>query len=194
MGIKISERVKEHLLEWDETRGDLLLKEYQESTSLNPSNNEYKMELVATKKVGGSDFISIYDFSSSTVTTISVVDTFYKLAMVSNLKASKGFISESNGKITKVGNGYNYFKIEANISLQSTNNQDIMVSFFKNGSRVFEAECDTTTSSGGKGSTIPIQCLLELNDGDYIEVFVKNGTSTSNVTLNHINIMISELT
>ena len=45
MGVKISERVKKHHLEWDEVRQDLLLKEYQ-PTTWNTGTTEYNMSLV----------------------------------------------------------------------------------------------------------------------------------------------------
>lgn len=192
MGIKISERIKKHILEWDEVRNDLILKEY-ELGSWNSTAGEYDMTLSTTKKVGGADYINIYDYTSLSTTTISVTNTFYKLNCSVSSPSSKGFTFLSNGRITKSGNGYGWFKLEGNISCTGGNNQELMFSFFKNGVRLNDSEGDVITSSGGKGNTAPIQCLTQLNDGDYIEVYVKNSTSTTNVDLKHMNVIITEI-
>jgi hypothetical protein len=193
MGIKISERIKEHLLEWDETRGDLILKEYQESTTLNPSNNEYNMELVATKKVGGGDYANMFDFSSNTVTTIAASDTWYKLQCVSTSVYRKGF-AHTNNRLTKVGDGYNPIKLECNTSITSSNNKLIQAAFFKNGNIIPCSLGEVVTASGGKGSTIAFHCMTEMNDGDYVEIWIKNKTASSNITLDVFNVIVTELT
>ena len=192
MGTKISERIKKHVIEWDEVRSDLLLKEYQ-PTTWNSISGEYDVSLTAIKKVGGADYINIYDYSSVSITTIPASNTFYKLVVNTSLSSSKGFTFSSDGRITKQLNGYNNFKLECSVCCHSTNNQELMFSFYKNGVRLNDSEADITTSSGGKGVTAPLQCITQLNDGDYIEVYAKNSTSTSSITLQHINIILTEI-
>jgi hypothetical protein len=192
MGTKISENTKKHILEWDENRGDLLLKEYQ-YTTWNTGTTEYNVSLVDTKKVGGGDYANMFDFSSSTITTISTSDTWVKLDCVTTSVFSKGF-THTNNRLTKVGDGYNPIKLECNTSVSASNNDLVQCAFFKNDTLIPCSLGEMVMSSGGKGSTIAFHCMTEMNDGDYIEVWVKNTNSTTDITLDVFNVIVTELT
>jgi len=159
----------------------------------------YVQESVTTKKLQYAKvsmlkpaFVNYFDFSSGSITTISVKDTWYKL----NTDTTKGFsrngLLHENNKITNTGESSVFF-MQAIISLSSGNNNNIHLAFFKNGVIVPCSEQDVSTSSGGRAQALPIQCTTQLNKGDYIEVYVKNATSTTNVTIDNFNSLISEL-
>jgi hypothetical protein len=192
MGTKISENTKKHILEWDENRGDLLLKEYV-LTTWNTGTTEYNVELSDTKKVGGGDYANMFDFSSSTITTISTSDTWYKLECSTTSLYSKGF-THTNNRLTKVGDGYNPIKLECNTSVSASNNNLVQCAFFKNDTLIPCSMGEMVMSSGGKGSTIAFHCMTDMLDGDYIEIWVKNVTSTTNITLDVFNVIVTELT
>ena len=192
MGVKISERVKQHHLEWDEIREDLLLKEYQ-PTTWNVLTEQYNIEKVGTYKVGGGDYGNMFDFSSSTVTTISASDTWYKLNCVTTSNYTKGF-THTNNRLTKVGDAYNPIKLECNTSVSANNNNLVKAAFFKNGVLIPCSMGEMVMSSGGKGSTIAFHCIIDMVDGDYIEIWVNNSNSTNNITLDVFNVIISEMT
>ena len=191
MGTKISERIKKHIIEWDEVRGDLLLKEYQ-PTTWNSVSGDYDVSLVATKKVGGADYANMFDFSSNTVTTISSSNTWYLLGCTTTSVYSKGF-THSNGRLTKVNNGYNPIKLEGAISVSDGNNNEVDVAFFKNGVILQSSRQSIVTTSGGKSSAIPFHCMTEMNDGDYIEVYINNTTASTNITLEDISVIVTEI-
>jgi len=192
MGLKIGENTRKHVLNWDEDKKSMFLMEFQETT-WNTSSQQYDIQLASTYKVGGADYINTYDTTSSSVTTIASSGTFYKLNLSATTTSSKGFTSTTGGTITKVGNAYGPIKIELITSLSSGNNNELMVAIYKNGSIISESESDIVTSSGGKASTAPVQCLTTLNDGDTIEVYLKNQTSSTNVELRHFNLILTEI-
>lgn len=192
MGIKISEKTKKHILTWDEDRGDLLLKEFR-PTIWNPLTEQYDIELVSTKKVGGGDYANMFDFSSSTITIIPTSDTWVKLSGITTSIYSKGF-THSNNRLTKVGDAYGPIKLECNTSVSASNNDLIQASFFKNGVIIPCSLGEVVMSSGGKGSTIAFHCMTDMLDGDYIEIWVKNKTATTDITLDVFNVILTELT
>ena len=49
-------------------------------------------------------------------------------------------------------------------------------------------------AGSGKGDTIPFHCMTDMVDGDYIEVYVANISGARDVTLENMNVIISELT
>jgi len=194
MGIKISERVKLHHIEWDEEREDLLLREYA-PTTWNTGTTEYDIDLINTTKVGGGDYIDLYDYTSNSVTTISSTGVYYKVDMNASSTLSKGFTALANGRIIKVGDSYKTpMKIQANIAVQGSNNDEIHFLFYKNGYSVSNSLATKVIVGNNKGDTTTLQCLETLNDGDYIEVYVSNESGARDVTLENVDIIINELT
>jgi hypothetical protein len=194
MGIKISERVKLHHLEWDELREDLLLREYA-PTTWNTGTTEYNISLVNTYKVGGADYIDLYDFTSNSVTTIASTGVYYKVVMNAVSSLSKGFTQLANGRITKVGDGYKGpMKLQCNVAFQGSNNDEIHIIFYKNGYEISNSLSTKVLSGAGKGDTTYLQCLTTLDDGDYIELYVANISGARDVTLENVDIIVNELT
>ncbi len=194
MGIKISERVKLHHIEWDEVNEELLLKEYA-PTTWNTGTTEYNIELTDSYKLAGADYADLYDNTSNTVTTIASSGVYYKVGMNAVSSASKGFTLLSNGRITKDGgDAYkNPIRFQASITFQGTNNDQIYISFYKNGYET-RGRGGTTIKGTGKPTTMTIQCLETLDDGDYMELYIKNETSSNNLTLEYVNIIANEIT
>lgn len=192
MGVKISENTKRHVLSWDEDRKDLLLKEYV-PTTWNTGTTDYNVELSNTYKVGGSDFADMYDTTGGTITTISSTSVYYKVNANTNNVHIKGF-THTNGRLTKVGDEYNPIKAEGNISFQGTNNDEIHILFYINGSPIPSSLGTKVISGSGKGDTIPFHCLTDMNDGDYLEVYVANVSGARNVTLENMSVILTEMT
>jgi hypothetical protein len=78
--------------------------------------------------------------------------------------------------------------------LQAGNNQEIHLAFYKNGTTLLPCtEQSVNTATGNRISALPIHCLAELGEGEFIEVWVKNATSANNVTIDNLNVIISEI-
>ena len=191
MGTKISEKTKKHILHWDEDKSDLLLYEYK-PTTWNILTEQYDIQKVGTYKVGGGDYGNMFDFSSNTVTTISSSSTYYPVQCVTTSVYTKGF-THSNGRLTKVGDGYNPIKLEGVIAFNGTNNDELHVTFHKSGV-IIPCSLGTMVIRGSGGNTISFHCMTEMVDGDYIEVYVSNQSGARDVTLENMNIILTELT
>ena len=191
MGTKISEKTKKHILHWDEDRQDLLLIEYK-PTTWNILTEQYDIQKVATHKVGGGDYGNMFDYTGGTVTTISSTGVYYKVNANTTSVFTKGF-THTNGRLTKVGDGYNPIKLEGIIAFNGSNNDELHVLFYQNGSPI-PCSLGTMVIRGAGGNTISFHCMTEMVDGDYIEVYVSNQTGARNATLENMNIILSELT
>lgn len=191
MATKISEKIKKHIIEWDEDRANLLLKEYQ-PTTWNSTTAQYDVSLVSTKKVGGGDYGNMFDFTGGSVTTIvsTGVDYLVNCTTISNFR--KGF-SHTNARLTKVGDAYGPVKLEGIISFNGTNNDELHVFFYKNGIQI-PCSKGTMVIRGSGGNTISFHCMTDMVDGDYIEVYVSNQSGARNVTLENMNVILTELT
>jgi hypothetical protein len=140
-------------------------------------------------------YTNYFDFSSNTVTTIAVANTWYKLGSSTTQGFSNDGLIHTTNRITNSG-ATGVFKLEGVISLQSTATDVLAVSFFKNGSLIpCTEQKQGVTSQGGvnRAGAIPFQCLTQLVAGDYIEVYVKNITNNNNLTLDDLNVIVHEM-
>lgn len=190
MSIKIKDIGTKYILDWNEAEF-LSLATYN-LTTWNPSTEKYDVSLESIKKIGRPDFVNMIDFTSNLITTISIVDTWYLLNTDTVSVYSQGF-THSNNRLTKVGDSWGPIKLEGCISVSAGNNNEIDVTFYKNGTILPCSRQSVVTSSGGKSSAIPFHCLTYMLNGDYIEVWINNTSATTNITLENINVILTEI-
>jgi len=137
-------------------------------------------------------YINYFDFSSASVTTIAQTNTWYKL----NTSTTEGFSNDglvhSNNRVTWTGQGKFVFKLEGIASVISGSNNVIHMAFFKNEQLWPCSEQEATIGTGGKASAIPFHCLIELETNDFIEVYTKNATATTSITLDNVNVIVEQ--
>ena len=139
-------------------------------------------------------FINYFEFTGNPITIVDGVNTWYKLNTNSTTSLfSRGDLVHTNNRVTYTGDTSRVFQIEGIININGGNNQEIGASFFRNGSLYPCSQQTTVLSSGGKSTSLPFHCLIKLEESDYIEVFVKNITSTTDITLNNVNVIIREM-
>jgi hypothetical protein len=137
-------------------------------------------------------FINYFDFTTSTTTPITQSQEWVKIRCTSQEGFKRNGLELSQfTKVTNTGSK-KLFRLQAIISLSSGNNNEIHASFFKNEFIVPCSEETVVTSSGGKASALPIQCVVELDTNDFVEIYVKNQSGTSDIICRNINVIISQ--
>jgi hypothetical protein len=126
-------------------------------------------------------------------TTISTVDTPVKVLGTSTANSINQKFTHTDNRLTYVGALIRDFQVTATLSLTSGNNNIIGVYVAKNGVVITSSEMYSTTSSGGRAESITCQTILELNQNDYIEIFVENSTGTTNITVEYLNVICKSL-
>jgi hypothetical protein len=134
-----------------------------------------------------------FDFSSASVTTVAQSDTWYKLNTSTTQGNQRDGLVHSNNRITWTGTTTRVFKLEGIVSATSGNNNQVHVAFFKNDNLHPCSEQEVTTSGSGRASNVAFQCLIQLAQNDYIEVWTKNATGATNITLNNVNVIVTQL-
>lgn len=140
-----------------------------------------------------TSYINYYDYSSPETTTISLSNTWYKLNSTTTEGYSQDGLTHTNNRVTYGGATTKVFSATGIATVSGSNNDNIHFAFFKNGVLLPESEQDVTLSSGGKGAATPIQTLIQMSTNDYVEVWVKNSSGARNVTLDHLNVVISQV-
>lgn len=158
------------------------------------SYTDNKTRFVNCKGIPNTSEIGNYFMSlNATETVISVIDEAVKIAGTTTANTVNQKFSHSNNRLTYTGGLIRDFQISATATLNSGNNNVIGLYVAKNGTVIPSSEMYATTSSGGRAESIACQTIVELQEGDYIEMFVENSTALTNVTVEYLNTIVKSL-
>ena len=136
---------------------------------------------VTIDQVGVAEYTNVTMHGNSTETVISSTATAVKVAGTFVVGDEAGYTGDTTGRITHTGNTARHI-INAiiSISVASGTNHRISMYIAKNGVVLGDTKTTATTSSGLYRSLATF-ANLELDDGDYVEIFVRNESTTDNL-------------
>ena len=144
--------------------------------SITPTNN-----YVTITQTGIAEYANVSMHGNATNTVITSTATPVKVAGTFVVGAEAGYTGDTTGRITHIGNTARHI-INAIISLSVTSGTNHRVSMYiaKNGTVLNDTKTTATTSSGLYRSLATF-ANLELDDGDYVEIFVRNESTTDDL-------------
>jgi len=137
----------------------------------------------------------LYMQGNATVTIISTLGVFTKvlgttIASVDNFK-----FSHTDNRLTCEAVLSRKYLIQCNLSFESGNNQQCEFGFYD--SKLLDVRTPSrtkSTSSGtGKSENISFNCVVNFIKDDYLEIWCRNNTSTSDITVTEMNFVITEI-
>jgi hypothetical protein len=143
--------------------------------------------------VNTSEFANYYMTNNATITPILVSGTAYKILGATTANVINQKFSHTDNRATYTGEIIRDFEVTAIVSFTTGNNKVIGLYVAKNGVIIPESEMYATASGSGRAESISVQTIVQLNQNDYIELFVENETDTSNITVEYLNLTISSL-
>ena len=136
---------------------------------------------------------NLYMLNNTTTTVISGSGVPTKVLGTTTANVINQKFSHSNNRLTYTGGLIRDFQVSVTTSLTSGNNNVIGVYVAKNGTIITESEMYGTTSSSGRAESISCQTILEMQENDYIEIWVENNTASQNITVEYMNVIIKSL-
>ena len=153
-----------------------------------------KTRFVNSKGIDNTAEIGNYFMTNNaTTTTISTVDTPVKVLGTTTANAINQKFTHTDNRLTYVGALIRDFQVTATISLTSGNNKVIGVYVAKNGTVITSSEMYSTTSGSGRAESVTCQTILELNENDYVEIWVENSSNADDVTVEYLNVICKSL-
>lgn len=131
-----------------------------------------------------------YMRNNATATNIALINTPVKVAGVTINGDLTSKFTNTDNRATYTGATARIFKVTATLSASSGNNNQIGTYISKNGVLLEDSEVYSTTSGTGKAQNVTVQTIVVLDTFDYIEIFVENKTSTTNITVQDLNVII----
>lgn len=130
---------------------------------------------------------------NATVTTISQKDIPTKILGTSIVNSNNQKFSHSNNRLTCTGSITRLYLITGTVSLTSGNNQLLGIQISKNGNIIDYSESHVTTSGNGRSENVKIQVITPIALSEYIELFCANYTTSDDITVTDMNLIISVL-
>lgn len=132
---------------------------------------------------------------NATATVVSATDVEYKAAGVTTLdtSVSQKFSMPVDNRLQYDGAINRQFRCTAMLTVTSGNNVQVGVYFGKNGTPIVNSEMYATTDGNGRFENMAVQTVVELTQGDYMEVFVENATNTTDITLADLSAIVEAL-
>ena len=136
---------------------------------------------VTIAQVGVAEYANVTMHGNSTETVIASTATAVKVAGTFVVGDEAGYTGSTTGRITHDGDTARHI-INAIISLTVASGTNHQVSMYiaLNGTIIPSTKTTSTTSSGLYRSLATF-ANLELDDGDYVEIFVRNESTTDNL-------------
>lgn len=137
----------------------------------------------------------MYMQGNTTATVIGASGTFVKIAGVTTPSADNAKYTHANNRLTNDAVRTRKYLIQASLSFLSGNNQECEFGFFDSvlGAIREPSKTRSTTRSTGKAENISMMCVVEHVQGDYIEIWCANLSATTNITVEALNVTITEL-
>lgn len=141
--------------------------------------------------IDNSADISQYHMNgNTTATAITTQGVAVKAVGSTTSSAITAKFTNTDNRATYEGALTRFFKVTATLSVESGNNNQVGVYIAKNGTPINESEVYGTTSGSGRAENIVVHTLVELTANDYIEIWVENDSSTQNVTVTDLNLIV----
>jgi hypothetical protein len=128
-----------------------------------------------------------------TSTEIATQNVFVKAAGTTTAGTIIQRFSHTNNRATYIGALAGIFKVTISVSATSGNNQSLRFRVAKNGTTIAQSEVQETTSGVGRSQTLICQDLVSLVTNDFIELWVANGSTSQNITVENLNVIIEKL-
>lgn len=126
---------------------------------------------------------------NATATTIGATGTPVKVAGTTVGGSLVQKFTHTSNRLTYTGAVTRDFKVTVTLSATAGNGNQVGIYVAKNGTVIDESETYITTNASGRLENGSVQTLVELAQNDYIEIWVENNTSVTNVTVEDLNVI-----
>lgn len=127
---------------------------------------------------------------NAVVTPIAIAGTFVLIAGVPVVGPFTSKFTVLANRATYTGAVSRFFNLSASVALASTNNNTIAIRFAINGVTVPATTMRAVANAGGRVESLGTIGTLQLNPGDFVELFVTNTTAANAVTVSDMQVGI----
>jgi len=132
---------------------------------------------------------------NSTATVIVAPNTFVKVAGTTTPSTENSKFSHSNNRLTCDAVISRKYLVQANLAFTSGATNVCEFGFYDSqleGIRT-PSRTKSTANTAGRAEGVSLFCVVQMQDGDFIEVHAANTSGTANITAEQLNFIITEI-
>lgn len=134
----------------------------------------------------------LYMNENTAVTKLISPNLFTKVAGETKTMKADGFIATAN-RVTYTGKRTLNARIYVNAGGKTPEaNSDLSVAVYKNGLLQIAPNSSIALGAKGEGFQLTLETVAEINQGDYLEVFIKNNINSTPILVKDLQLRISE--
>lgn len=129
--------------------------------------------------------------SNATTTNIASSGTYYKAggtAVASAFNQRFG-ATASPHRLTYTSALVQTFEVTATVSISAGNNNIVGVKVYKSGAQIDNIRGRSTTSANNRAEGVTVRTIVEMEEDDYLEVYVTNESSSGNITVTDLALL-----
>ena len=138
----------------------------------------------------------IYMQGNATATTVSVTNTFYKVAgtTTASIDNSK-YLMPQNNRLTNDATVTRKYLIQCILSFTGTASDVCQFGFYdsKLGAIRTPSKTKATANAAGRAESVAFACVVSHVAGDYLEIYGTNNSGARNFTVTDMNFIITEI-
>jgi hypothetical protein len=136
----------------------------------------------------------MYMRGNAVATTITGTTNFVKVAGVTTASTENEKYVMTDNRLTNQATISRKYLIQCTLSFNAGNNNVCEFGFYdsKLGAVREPSITPTTANAAGRAENASLSCIVQHSSGDYIEIWTKNTSSATDITVSNMNVIITE--
>jgi hypothetical protein len=137
----------------------------------------------------------LYMQGNVTATTVSVQNTFYKVAGTTTASDDNSKFSHSNNRLTCDAVISRKYLIQCVLSFTSSANDICEFGFYDSQLATLRTPSRTkaTANASGRAENVAFSCVVTMKANDYLEIHARNTSGARNITVDQLNFVVTEI-
>jgi len=137
----------------------------------------------------------LYMQGNATATVVSATNTFYKVLGTTTASADNSKFSHSNNRLTCDAIISRKYLIQCFLSFTSGNSNVCEFGFYDSQLAAVRTPSKTksTANASGRAENIGFACVVTMDSGDYLEIHASNTSAATNITVDNMNFVVTEI-
>jgi len=137
----------------------------------------------------------LYMQGNATATTISNTTNYFKVAGTTTASADNSKFTHANNRLTCDAVVSRKYLIQCDLSFTAGINNICEFGFYDSQLAAVRTPSKTksTANASGRAESVGFACVVRMTSGDYLEIHARNTSASTNITVDQMNFIITEI-
>jgi len=137
----------------------------------------------------------LYMTGNTTATVVSATNTFYKVLGTTTASAENSKYAHADNRLTNRATVERRYLISCQLAFTAGANNVCEFGFYdsKLGAIRTPSRTKTTANAAGRAENVGFSCVVQHSDGEYLEIHAANTSSTTDIVVEAMNMVITDI-